>query len=311
MRTSNKLEYISSALKEYKNLRAEVLAIHEKIKENKNAIDSIDNIDINVEEVEALVKEIKESISQNSDDIIDIIKRIENISDNAIRTGFENLSINRKYTYDSKGRIVKETLTGDSNKIIKYEYDNLGNVIEENIFEGEERVGGKKYIYDDDYNIVDVISDNADVVNIAVMDYALKDLDQRLKRIENNDIISLNSVLNAESATRLINKVNEMSILVDSLVGILPDDLTNMGIIPDILERLNYLESVVSGEYNMYSFVVKSNISKYALPDYITNRATVYMEGLLLERGDDYDIEKGHIIFYIPLIDEFEVLIKH
>lgn len=314
--TRNKLKYISPAKEEFSNLGAEIIHIHEQNETNSSEIsklqDKVDNLDpsSNVE-INNRLNKIDGEIVEVKDDIETLEKKVGNLSDNNMNTGYEKVSINKEYEYDGDGRIVKEISTGDVERVVVYTYNTDDVVTSEVIYEKGEEVGRKEYYYNLDGDIYKVKSTNGDTVNIAVMEFALKELGDRLEKIENSDLVSLSQVLSGEDAKKLIKAVQDLSVKVSAVDNLLPENITSLIEIPRIVERLDELEKKVNRQHVKHKFIVYSYTNQYEIPADVSEESSVFLEGLLLDYGDDYTIEDGFMTFNIQLIDGFEVQCKY
>lgn len=310
MTTKNKLKYINAAKDGYGDLGVEILSLHNdvdtvlhSIEEIKDTISSIDpsvdkELNSKVENVEIEVNKLKSNVEV-------IEESIKNLHDNHINTGFEKLSINKEYKYDVEGRLIEEISTGDSITVTKYLYDK-DTITSEIIYENGVEVGRKDYIYNSNGDIYKVRSTNGDVINIATMEYVIKDVEARLNRIESKLQIGDNSEISNINKT-----LEEVNIKVELLEKLLPENVTSLVEIPELIKKVELLEEKVNRSHTKYRFIVYSYENKYEIPEEVDKNSSIFLEGLLLDYGDDYTIQDGFIIFNIPLIDEFEVQCKY
>lgn len=311
MTTKNKLKYISPAKEGYENLGVEILDLHKitgdisrGIEEVKESIKGLDP-SLNSEIIETL-REHGDDIATLKTNVVDINNEIEKIRDNHINTGFENISVNKEYQYDIDGRIIKEISTGDIERVIEYKYNDIDLITDEIIYENGIEVGRKEYQYNLDGDVYKIKSTNADMVNLAVMDYAIKDVEGRLKELER-----VMNVGHGSDIANIYKILSDLSVQVEVVTSLLPDNITSLVDIPRLIERIDELENRVNRQHVKFRFVVIGGKTEYEIPSNITDDSSVYLEGLLLDYGDDYVIENGYMIFNIPLIDGFEVQCKY
>lgn len=311
MATTNKLKYISPAKEGYEDLGVEILDLHKSTDKNAEDInlikESVKNIDTssNSEIVNRIVNN-ENNILGLQGDVANINETIESLSNNHINTGYENVSINKEYIYDVEGKVIKEIFTGDMNRYIIYNYNENDLVESEIIYENGIEIGRKVYKYNSNDDVYRVVSSNGDSVNIAVMDYAIKNVTKRLEQIESNLKIGPNSDID-----KIYKILQDMGVQIEIVTSLLPENITSLVDIPRLLDRMDMLEEKVNRQHIKFKFTIIGGKETYVIPKEVTEDTSIFLEGLLLDYGDDYIIENETITFNIPLIDGFEVQCKY
>jgi hypothetical protein len=321
MRTSGRPTYIDPAKTGYANLREEILDLHSKSEAQEAALQNtatefevikqemqdIKNLDL--ENINApLVAEL-----QDARGVFPTVNdRLNSMAAYNILNVLEKLTTNREYEYDSEGYIVKEIVRGDLNYDIVYHYDSQRNIKREERYDTNGvLLGYKDYTYDDLGQIKTISGENADDVALATNTHEMAELRIRLAALESIDFVNLANSIKGSDVKSLLNSIQEILTRVQNLEMYLPGNENRLIEIGSVLDRLDAIERRLNTNYVTYTFDVKSDVTEYTIPDNITGNYAIYMEGILLDEGDDYIIESGKIKFLIPLIDDFTVTCRY
>lgn len=306
--------YIYASLEKYKNLYEELIDIHNKIQEG-----STDGISERLAELIIEVDELKASTSTTDNAILKELKEAKGgfssiderflaLDQYGILNTMNKISTTRNYEYKD-GMVVKETVRGDVNFDIVYGYDSHENVIRETRYDLNGNIeGDRRYLYDSDGNIVTVISTNSDDIMTFTNALVDKEQNERLDKIEAIDFVELGRVLEGWNLIQVAETVQELVTQVQHLMLHLPENQGYLINTSEIIRRIEDIETRLDANEVYHAFDVVSTQTVYPIPENIVGKKFgVYMEGLLLEKGEDYVIEDGNIIFKIPLIDDFTI----
>ncbi|URZ18520.1 hypothetical protein [Clostridium felsineum] len=315
--TTNKLAYIKASSDSYSDLGQELQKMHETDDENTNGINDIKN-------TIASIKDEADKASNDSNKIAtevttargsydNLNARLSDMSCYNILNDFEKISTKKTYEIDEAGNILKEHVRGQLNYDTIFTYDENKNIVKEELFDSntKESIGSKTYSYDEGGNISKIDSENADIVTVLTDSLALKDISNRLSKIEAIDFIKTAEVLNSSVAATLVKNTAELLARVENLETYLPNSNSELIEIPDILNRLTKLETKLDTSSVLYTFTVKASVTTYDIPSNVTDKTPIYLEGVLLNCGEDYTIKNNQINFILPLIDDFEVTCKY
>lgn len=312
--TTNKLKYIKPSVDTYTNLGEELKDLHKKSNDNNDNISAINStIDTLTDSVNNAVESVKDSDAEvveargSCETLNDRLSNMELFKATQI---LERLSLQKQYDYNSNGDIQKEKIRGQLNYDIVYSYDDKGNIIREEFYDIENALlGSKQYEYDEHNNISKSTSVNGEILAIVTNSYITNDIDSRLKKIENIDFIKLAKVLSSDSATTLMETMQDLVARVATLEMMLPGNITNIGDLPYITNKIQELEDRLNSK-SIYEFTVDENKSEYYIPTNIPSNSAVYIDGLQLDE-EDYTLSKDKISLNIQLIDGLTITIKY
>jgi hypothetical protein len=117
-------------------------------------------------------------------------------------------------------------------------------------------------------------------------------------------------VLTGDTAEVLVQTMQDLVARVANLEYMLPGNVANIADIPYIMSKLNEFDYKLNNR-TVYEFDITTDTLEYYIPADITPTSEVYLDGLLLNYGEDYTITTGKMIFSIPLIDGLTVTIKY
>jgi hypothetical protein len=274
------------------------------VKQDVQEIKNLDLSNINA----PLVKEMQDARGTYSS----INDRLNSMAAYDILHILERLTTNRTYEYNSDGNISKEIVRGDLSYDVIYLYDTNNNIRREERYDvNGVLIGYKDYTYDDLGQIKGVSGENADDVSIATNTLDIDELKKRMSAIESIDFIKLAGDLKGTNVESLLKSIQDILIRIQTLELYLPGNESKLIEIGGVLDRLDAIERRLNTNYVTYTFDVTSDVTEYTLPDNITSNFAIYLEGVLLDSGDDYIIDNGKIKFLIPLIDGFTVTCRY
>jgi hypothetical protein len=321
MRTSGKPTYIDPVKADYANLGEEILDLHTKQTAQETSIGDVKTEfvtvkqdvqsikDLDLENINApLLQELEDARGPYSS----LSERFQYIDSFDILRILEKLSTSRTYEYDSEGYIVKEIVRGDLNYNVVYKYDSSRNITREERYDvNDVLLGYKDYTYDDIGQIRTVSGQNSEDIAIATNTLITDLLDARVKSLESIDFVKLAGQLQGSDVMSLLNSVQELLTRVQNLEMYLPGNENRLIEIGSVLDRLDAIEHRLDTNYITYTFDATSDVTEYDIPAEISSNYVIYLEGVLLDEGDDYIMENGKIKFLIPLIDGFTVTCRY
>ena len=309
--------YIYPAKEVYKNLHEELLDIHSRL-----ASGSTDGIR---EQIDKLAQEVEELATSTSQSNLEINKELDDakgvypsINDrflaldqyDILRT-LQLITTTREFEY-ANGYIVKEKIRGDMNYDVSYYYDSYNNIIRETkaLLDGT-IISEKNYTYTPEGNVASISGVNTDDIMLVTNALVDSEQDKRLDAIEAIDFVELGKVLDGWDLIGVAKTVQNLVTQVEHLMLNLPENIGYLINTSEIMRRLESVEQRLDASEVYHAFDVVSTQTSYAIPvEIVDKKFGVYMEGLLLEKNEDYVIKNGVIEFLIPLIDGFTVTYK-
>ena len=318
--TTNKLKYIKATDPQYKDLGEEIRGLHVETEANAGKVTELESqmatVQTAVQETidgaslstEALEQEIADARGFNAS----LNERLTNMDLFRATEVLERLTVARTYEYSPNGDVTKETVRGELNYDTLYTYDGQGNITKEAFYDTEGLlIGQKEYEYDGLGQLLRSSSSGGEVLQVVTNSGVTNELAFRLAKIEALDFVKTAGILESATAETLMAFVQEMSSRVGNLEQLLPANLPNLITLPYITDKLQELENRITLSYKEHEFDVTSSEDTYYLPESVTSNSVVYIDGLMLEHGNDYVITDGKIVFLIPLIDGFSITVKY
>lgn len=310
--------YIHPSSEAYDNLLDELVDIHKKIQtgDMSGIRDQISDI---VKEVEDLRQstsltdqEINKELSSAKGVYPSINDRFLSLDHYDILKNILNINTTRNYEYSQKGQIIKEIVRGDLNYDTTFVYDSYDNIINETKTDLSGNViSERNYTYTPDGNVSSVRGVNTDEIMLLSNALVDSEQDKRLEAIEAIDFVELGKTLDGWDLIGVAQTVQELVTQVQHLMLNLPENIGYLIDTSELYRRLDTIEQRLDANEIYYAFDVQTNVQKYNIPEHIIGkRFAVFMEGLLLERDVDYEINDNTIVFTIPLIDGFTVTFK-
>lgn len=198
---------------------------------------------------------LKETLDNEDKRIKDIETKIE--SGEIVSGGGTLTPSSLKYTslleYNGT-KLVKETYTGDVNKVVRYTYDK-DNIIKKTVTRND-KVVEASYKYDNNNNLIKVVDNGVDDIYIAGVGGTSKYISQ----IDSINYSELTEIINYNS----ISDLNELEVLLSSELLIKGGEgsKSNIIITQDKVEVLNVV--IPPGEIQKYVLGTSKNIVVYA-----------------------------------------------
>lgn len=318
--TTNKLKYIKATDNKYENLGDEIFDLHKEVLNNADKVSKAETtIDIIKSNIDIIKNTATDFSNKTSDEVktargvySNLSDRLSSMEQYKVLNAIEKISTSRTYEYDCEGNITKESIRGGIEYDIIYVYDGNGNIVREEIYDlSNSKIGYKEYIYDNKDSLIKANSVNADILSVATNSLIEKELQMRVSVLENLDLVQSAKVINVEKAKLILEKIQEFDSRIENIECVLPDNITTIIDVPNILKRLDDIDNRLNREYVLYEFLVSTGTTHYSVPDIITRNTSIFLEGLLLKYGEDYEINNGKMTFLIPLIDDFKVTCKY
>lgn len=318
-----KTAYIAATKESYKNLREELLDLHEQISSKTSmdssvsekleaAISSIDKLEIDYIEKERLLNDVLLEFKHAQGAYPTLDDRFVSLGGAEVIKELDSITTKREYEYDARGNLIKETIRGDVNTDIIYSYDVSGNIYRMDKYNLQgELIAYKTFDYDKDGNIIRTDGLNTEEVVMASSSLFNREFSQRLRNIEDIDIITVANGIKEYNAKSMWEIMSDLSSRTQNLERNLPDAPTSLIGLTSLMERLSILERKIDDEFRFYEMQTTKGIQIYSVPVEVPYNCQVHLEELKLNSGTDYILSDGKIKFFIEIIDEFRVKFKY